>query len=509
MKIKYYISFLFLLTFLCVNAQSNYYYYYNGEKVYLTLDKSRLNIITNNNFSTIETSGLGFKNYTTKADEALANNKIGKLEFTFEPNFIDFYQKLNTLKNKSNIKSIGLYFKRDGSTSLGTSNYFYVKLKSQNDFNLLQQYTLQRNVQLIKQVPNMPSWYILSATNSQFTSLELSNQFYESNLFADTDPAFIFNFQTNCANDTNFGSLWGLNNSSNSNVDINACDAWTITEGNGVNVAVIDTGIELEHDDLELNILPTSYDCQTQTSPSILRPQYSWFDHGTHVAGTIGAVKDNNLQVVGVSPQSKLISISHSLAFTPNISAELASGFSWAYQNGADVINNSWGDPDPNGSNLGSPLLEDAITDAILYGRNGQGTVIVFATGNENGGLRYPANSIADIIAVGSITSSGSRSSFSNYGNLLDIVAPGSNILSTIPYDNITNKSGTSMASPHIAGVVALILSVNPCLSHQQVSNIIEITAQKVGSYPYTNNSNRPNGIWNDQMGYGLVDAYA
>lgn len=305
------------------------------------------------------------------------------------------------------------------------------------------------------------------------------------------------------------GVYGGLNNSSNSSIDIIACDAWTITEGSGVNVAVIDTGIQLDHDDLDTNIASISYDCQTQTSPSILRPEFPWFDHGTHVAGTIGAIKDNNFQIVGVSPQSNLLSISHSLSLTQNISAELASGFSWAVQNGADVINNSWGDPDPNGSNLGSPILENSITDALNNGRNGQGTVVVFATGNENGGLRYPANAISDILAVGSITSSGSRSSFSNFGSLLDIVAPGSNILSTVPYDSTAPKNGTSMASPHSAGVAALIISVNPCLSGQQVREIIEQTAQKVGSYSYTSSSTHPNGTWNNEMGYGLVDAYA
>jgi hypothetical protein len=227
------------------------------------------------------------------------------------------------------------------------------------------------------------------------------------------------------------------------------------------------------------------------------------------VSGTIGAVKDNNLQVVGVTPQSKLMSISHSMSLTPNFSAELASGMSWAYQNGADVINNSWGDWDPNGGNFGSAILENAINNAILLGRNNKGTIVVFATGNENGPLRYPASINSNILAVGAITSIGSRSSFSNYGSKLDIVAPGSNILSTLPNNQIGPDSGTSMASPHVAGVCALILSVNPCLTAQQVRDIIEQTSQKVGGYSYTITAGRPNGTWNNEMGYGLVDAFA
>ena len=513
MKNKIYIFIITFLVFQFGNAQSNFYYYYKGNKVFLELDKSKVNIITNQSFNTIETSNIGLKNYTLEQDEVLTTNKLARTEFISEPSTIEFYQKLNLLKSKPNIKSLGLYFKRNGTTSIGTSNFFYVKLKTSNDFQLLQNYCLQRNVQVVKQIPYMPEWYILSTTNPQFTSLELSNQFYESGLFADVDPAFMFNFRNNCTNDPMFGSLWGLNNTNNPNYDINACQAWSITQGNGINVAVIDTGIDLQHNDLVTNIHPLSYDCQTQTSPSILRPQYSWYDHGTHVAGTIGAIKDNGFQVVGVAPYSKLMSISHALAWMPTLSADLASGFSWAWQNGADVINNSWGDPDPNGSNLGSPLLENAINNAINLGRNGLGCIVVFATGNENSGLRYPASQIQEILAVGSITSSGFRSSFSNFGNLLDVVAPGSSILSTLPNNQVGSKDGTSMACPHVAGIAALVLSVNQCLTGQQVRDIIEQTAQKINpnnnTYFYSNISNRPNGTWNNQMGYGLVDAHA
>jgi len=122
--------------------------------------------------------------------------------------------------------------------------------------------------------------------------------------------------------------------------------------------------------------------------------------------------------------------------------------------------------------------------------------------------LVNPANSNPDILTVGAITSSGSRSDFSNYGSQLDVVAPGTDILSTVPNNLIGNSSGTSMASPHVAGIAALVLSVNPCLTGKQVRDIIEQTAQKVGNYSYANDSDRYNGAWNNEMGYGLVNAY-
>ena len=197
------------------------------------------------------------------------------------------------------------------------------------------------------------------------------------------------------------------------------------------------------------------------------------------------------------------MSISNTLSGTPNSRMKRADGINWAWQNGADIISNSWG------SGVQYQIIDDAINNALQYGRNGKGTLIVFATGNNYGAVSYPANSNTNILSVGAITSTGTRSPFSNYGSQLDVVAPGSNILSTTWYNGTTSLDGTSMATPHVAGVAALILSVNPCLTAQQVRDIIEQTAQKVGGYSYTTTAGRPNGTWNDQMGYGLVDAYA
>ena len=139
--------------------------------------------------------------------------------------------------------------------------------------------------------------------------------------------------------------------------------------------------------------------------------------------------KDNNLQVVGVAPQSEIMSISHTLSITPNISEELANGINWAWQNGAHIINNSWGDQGGQFfDQLHSTLLEDAISNALNNGRNGLGTVLVFASGNQSPVIDYPANSNPSIITVGAINSTGNRSNFSGFGNELDVVAPGSNI---------------------------------------------------------------------------------
>ncbi len=290
----------------------------------------------------------------------------------------------------------------------------------------------------------------------------------------------------------------GVKQCSYPNVDVNACDAWNITLGNGVTIAVLDDGIELTHIDLQANISSLSYDTESNTSPS-----HIYGDHGTHCAGIIGATRNNNTQVVGLAPECTLMSISNSLMPTENSRMKRANGISWAWKHGADIINNSWCSPVPY------DVIDEAIDSALTYGRNGKGTIIVFASGNDGTGVSYPANSNPNILVVGAVSMNGTKASFSNYGSELDVVAPGVDILSTFRYNETFSLSGTSQATPYVSALAGLLLSLNPNLTNKNVATIIESTAQKVGGYSYSTNTNRPNGTWNSQMGYGLIDAYA
>ncbi|KAF2514130.1 S8 family serine peptidase [Flavobacterium salilacus subsp. salilacus] len=506
-KLLFAFLFLFLGTF-ASQAQNDYFYYYHGEKVPLTLDKSYVNVFTNVGFDAKLIRELGFKDFEFVIDNSSKNRQqFAKLQFTSALSDAEYYEKVAALRAVSGVKHVAPFFKREGAEPIGTSNYFYIKLNNEGDYTTLEKTAIAHDATIVKQIPHMPLWYILKVdADNDRASVTAANRFYETGGFAEIDPAFMFNFRNSCTNDTDFGSLWGLSNSSNPSIDINACQAWSITEGNGINVAILDQGIHKTHNDLAANIHPSSFDCNSGSSPSV----FSGGSHGTHVAGTVAAVKDNNLQVVGVAPQSELMSVSHTLGLTPNVSAELASGINWAWQNGADVINNSWGDQ--GGlyySQLQSAALENAIINAMTLGRNGSGTLVVFAAGNQSPAMDYPGTFHDDIVTVGAITSTGSRSGFSGYGTKLDVVAPGSNILSTIPYNGTTPYDGTSMASPHVTGTIALILSVNSCLTAAEVRNILESTSQKVGGYSYSTTAGRPNGTWNNQMGYGLIDAYA
>ena len=512
MNNKIYLLLVFFFGVIGMNAQSDYYYYYKGKKIALTLDKNFVHISATDKFNPASVTNLRFKEFRLEEDNASGElEKISKLEFQQEPSDAAYLENVRILKQTTGVKNVSLYFKRTNAPSIGTSSIFYVKLRDSKGYEQLQKVAEENNAKVVAEIPNMPLWYrvALNAGNAS-NSLEISNAFYETGYFAEVDPAFMFNFKPVCTNDPSFGSLWGLNNSANSAIDINACQAWGITQGSGTKVAIMDQGIYKPHGDLANNISTLSYDAQSGTVPSVF---VSGNIHGTHVAGTVGAVKDNNLQVVGVAPQSKLISVSHTLYLNPNFSAQLASGISWAAANGADVINNSWGDQ--GGAFYGqiySTILENAIINAMTTGRGGKGTLVVFAAGNYGSSgpvMDYPGNFNDDIITVGAITSTGSRSSFSGYGTKLDVVAPGSNILSTVPNNGTAPLDGTSMASPHVSGLVALILSVNPCLKAKEVRDIIEKTSQKIPGYTYSTTAGRPNGTWNNQLGYGLIDAYA
>lgn len=472
-----------------ISQNQNYFYYYKGKKINIVLDKTRSTVISEkeNASSTIRKSN----DYTFEDEIKNCLTIVFPKELSSE----QYSEKLKYLNKEKDVVKANPNFLTITGKRIGLSDYFYVKLHRNEDYNLLVEEAKKKNTIVVEQNKFMPLWYTLKITKkSEGNTLEIANQFYETKLFASSQPDFLSDDRF-CSTDPMFNNLWGLKNTSHPNIDINICKAWQISQGENIKVAVLDEGIFKEHIDLASNIYNLSFNTETNLSPSLL-----FGDHGTHCAGTIAAVR-NNTQVVGVAPLSKLMDVSNSLKGTPNSRIKRADGINWAWQNGADIISNSWG-------SVRYEVIDDAISNALTKGRNGKGCIIVFASGNDYGQVSYPANSNPNILSVGAISSDGRRASFSNYGRELDVVAPGVGILSTVPNNSVSSEDGTSMACPHVAGVAALILSVNPDLTVKQVADIIEQTAQKVGGYNYQNTYTRPNGTWNNEMGYGLVDAY-
>lgn len=401
------------------------------------------------------------------------------------------------LKSVSSAAMVSPCFKSENGDNIAITPYLNVKLKKASDYMLLENAARENNLTIVTQDQFMPLWYILSVTSAtNATSLDIANKLYETGQFAEAIADFSSENDALCSYDPLVTQQRGLYNADYDDIDISICGAWSYATGRGIKIGILDQGVDFNHIDLAQNIYPLSFDTESGTSPAKL-----YFPHGTHCAGIAAAVRNNGIQVAGVAPDAKIVSISNSLAGTPNSQLKRADGLVWAYKNGVDVISNSWG------SSTKHAAIEEAIADAFKYGREGKGCVIVFAAGNggPNKGVAYPANCNDMILAVGAICRNGEIPRFSQTGDKLDVVAPGVEILSTIPNNETALKQGTSMACPHVAGLAALILERNPRLTVTQVNDIIEKNTKKVGPNNYT--KTRKNGTWNESHGYGLIDA--
>jgi subtilisin family serine protease len=292
-------------------------------------------------------------------------------------------------------------------------------------------------------------------------------------------------------NDYDFGKLWGLDNASDN--DIDAPEAWDITLGSpNIVVAVIDEGVDIHHPDIASNIwvnpgeIPNDgidNDGNGYTDDvngwdfyhydnSIFDPA-DGDDHGTHVAGTIAAVADNSIGVAGVSPGVKIMPVKF-LGPYGGYTSDAVSAIEYAGKMGARIASNSWG----------GTSYSLALMDAI----NSFQGVFIAAAGNAGVDTdiypHYPsAYECSNLLSVAAIDNGGGMAYFSNYGSAtVDVGAPGVDIYSLAPGSAYQWMSGTSMATPHVAGVTALMMSINGSLFPEQVIDIIKQTCAPLAS---------------------------
>lgn len=468
----------FVIGFLCLFSLHSIaeYYYYHGEKVNITINADSMVVYTHSKIRSGST-------FSSVQPTIIARNQVSQI----------------SLDDSTQVSAVG-YIVGDTITRK-MSNCFYVKLHEEADTTLLKEVVRATETILLGQVPHMDKWYKIMIDHSLINnSLEMSNYFYETRLFADIDPGFVFEFKPSCVSDYNYLNQWAL-------PTINACDTWGVTTGSPyVTVAVVDQGIELSHKEfVGTSFSPYAYDCYTG-----LYTNEVYGDHGTMVASVIAA-NHNYGNMAGLAPNVSIMPICHLLDNpSPFMAEELASGILWAVQNEADVINCSWGDQggDPVLECLHSVVLEEAILYAIKNGRRGKGCVVVFAAGNHEV-MDYPASFTPEIVACGSINDWYQRAEGSGYGQSLDVVAPGDSIYMANLGNSYRFDYGTSFAAPYVSAIAALVLSRNTDLTGKQVTDIIEITTQSLIGARYPALEYRINGKWNDEIGYGLVDAYA
>jgi hypothetical protein len=357
------------------------------------------------------------------------------------------------------------------------AGHLLVNLRDGLEIKDLEELNEQYGATVLNQLPGT-STYIVQLEAPSLDAVDDAIRFYSeaTEKVAYAEPDFV-RYPSVIPNDTDYGQLWGMSK-------ISAPAAWDISKGNSsVVVAVIDTGMDMDHPDLLANLWNNdneiSGDGVDNDGNGYIDDVNGWnfvadsnipeddHSHGTHCAGTIGAVGNNANQVVGVC---------WTVGIMPLKSAD-ANGFfvsdtslavRYAVDNGAKVLSNSYG-------GLGYSQTD---YDAILYAHN-KGAIFIAAAGNDTSNNdvipQYPASyDVPNIISVAATDSADDLATFSNFGaTSVDLAAPGVDIMSTVPDDTIGLMSGTSMACPHVAGAVALLVSVKPDLTPAEAKQIL------------------------------------
>lgn len=324
---------------------------------------------------------------------------------------------------------------------------------------------------LLRQIPELNAVvvYIPTRTGASTLSARPGVTYLEPNLLRQP---------TITPNDPGRASQWGPGK-------IGVYDAWDVTLGTGQVIAVLDTGVDLDHPDLAAHLL-AGFDyvgLDSDPSPDPGAPNHV---HGTHVAGIANAVTNNGTGIAGVAWDARTLPV-RIISATGATSSNIALGIIYATDHGATVINLS----------LGGPGWVKVERDAVNYAAD-HGVIVVASAGNdETSTPDYPA-SYDHVISVASTTSSNNRSSFSNFGEYVDVAAPGSGIYSTLYNNTYGTMDGTSMAAPHVAGVAALVRSAGHATTLDAITEALLCSAQDLGA-----------SGWDQYLGWGLIQANA
>jgi len=383
-------------------------------------------------------------------------------------------------------------------------NGYIVKLKKGSNF--LEQKSVSQFGQVTKVAQTSFGTFARLETNKGLSDKAFAD-FASSSEIEYIEPNYIISLnkvqageEAPAPKDASFKKQWGMkNDGKNGSVfssglageDINVLRAWSITKGGkDIKIAVIDTGVDYTHPDLAAQMDVNTAELKGKAGVDDDNNGYvddiygydfankdgdpqDGHGHGTHCAGVIGA-SHNSAGVAGVMADVKIVGIKFLSDAGSGETIDAIAAIDYAIKRGVQVMSNSWGGGDKEQS------LEDAIKSA-----EAAGITFVAAAGNESANndstASYPANyEVSNVISVGSYTSAGAKSSFSNYGlTSVHVTAPGSGILSTYKKGGYTSMSGTSMATPHIAGVVGLLLSKEPTLTPAQIRERLIKTSVK------------------------------
>ncbi|WP_088102404.1 S8 family peptidase [Halalkalibacter urbisdiaboli] len=305
-----------------------------------------------------------------------------------------------------------------------------------------------------------PFYVVKSKVDSTETLIERLQRDYDLSF---VEPNYVFTKQglemQTIPNDEFFEPYqWNL-------TQIEAGRGWNFSNGANVNIAILDTGVDPDHLDLK-NKIKHGYNAFDDSSEFT-----DEHGHGTHVAGVAAALTNNVTGIAGVSWNSTILPVKVLDKDGAGTSYEVAKGIYWAVDHGAQVINMS----------LGDYYHADVLHEAIKYAYD-HDVVLIAASGNDNvSDPMYPAN-YEEVLTVAAVDDTRNRAFFSNYGPHVDVTAPGAHIPSLFPDNNYVVMSGTSMASPHVAGLAGLIRALRPDLNVEDVYHVIRSTAKDLGT---------------------------
>jgi subtilisin family serine protease len=502
-------------------SDNNFYYYSSGRKITLPLSKEMVavrfkpEVTLGEQRAIVESQGT-LPSFSGRKE--LPVLKITLLPLRQAVTEETIIQTINSLNVKAEIEFANPVFHFPDADLIPTDE-FIVKFRPSVSEEEINAFNTINNVEIARK-ENWADWYVLRVKDPRnMNTLEMANLYYESPLTEFSVPNFIRRLEPMSVtpNDTYFPSQWHLNNIGQSggmpDSDIDAPEGWEISTGSSdIVIAIIDEGVDLQHEDLA-NKLVGGWDF-VDFPPGDNDPSPWGNDaHGTACAGLAAATTNNGTGVAGVTWGCKIMPIriaSNEFGWYWTTEEWAANGIQWAADNGADVLSNSWGGgPD-------SDTIHNAIINAKNNGRNGKGCVIVFASGNYSEPVFYPAK-YPEVIAVGATDEYDTIWYYSNFGSELDVVAPSglaglqgniwtTDITGNAGYNNrnpnilnYTDKmGGTSAAAPQVAGLAALILSLNPDFTSDEVQSIIESTADDKGE---------PGR--DDYYGWGRINVYS
>jgi subtilisin family serine protease len=534
---------------------ANFYYAYN-EKIQLTPVKSKL-ILRYSAIKEKVTSRI--QSFSRSVVPQSVDTK------TVIVNMIDETERNNLvakLKNDSDLYSCQPIYTINTGLELGVTDEILVKFLDNvaqtqiEAINNLYKVTVIKKTEIYHLLKVPRGANALEIANKYFESglVKFSHPNFISEAkcnYIPNDPYFAFQVALH-----NTGQLFNDNHTGTSGADIKAPEAWDLTKGNGnIVVAVIDQGVTSNHPDLpnsrQVRLNGSNFGSGNANDPSPVGND----NHGNSCAGVIAATQDNNEGITGIAPYCKIMPI----RWDASTSVQgMCDAIKFATDNGADIISNSWGFNSDN-PNL-YPVIVAGIQYAVTKGRSGKGCVVLFAAGNtanhvdgNNGTIQFPGNvNVSGVITVGASDRYDQQAQYSpssnmgsNNNQIIDIVAPshraypcqiagetfemwsldipgdagynswhdsgncvnpptvGEILPSTgVNFNSYTGRfGGTSHSCPVVAGVAALVLSVNSNFSQQNVFDILTSNTDKIGGYTYTNGQS-------NETGYGRVNAY-